>query len=346
MGSLAFLGLLPVYYKTFAFTTGEPFVALFAVLTTYQLLILYDEKNTKERYLASAARLGALIGFLMLSRQWGGFIFPPMVLMGIIAYIKKKQEAWRFIKTIALSLLIASIVGGWFYLTLKIRFGSTIAFNKPLHSEFSFSNQPAKFYFGTGLTELFTHPVRPFFKNQLIPVLYSETWGDYHGYFTYTLFPFRSSDYNNPEKETSRQDLIVTAAYLGRMNLVSLVPSAIIIMSCLAGLKFLFRVFRKNSKDPAATCEGFALIFLNIASSLGLYFCFLIIVPNEETGNTIKASFLLHMFPFVAVLSGELLQRIKQKSRIAHIGLSGFLALTFIHNLPMMFTRYVFFNYR
>ena len=33
---------------------------------------------------------------------------------------------------------------------------------------------------------LFTKPIRPFLDNQFLTILYSDLWGDYWGYFSFT----------------------------------------------------------------------------------------------------------------------------------------------------------------
>ncbi len=51
---------------------------------------------------------------------------------------------------------------------------------------------------------------------------------------------------------------------------------------------------------------------------------------------------MLQIFPLVAILSAEFLIRVKQKYvRVYHI-LLALIAATFLHNLPVMITRYVF----
>ena len=45
------------------------------------------------------------------------------------------------------------------------------------------SNPAPSFYLGSGNGNLFSDPIRGAFPNQLLPILYSETWGDYWGYF-------------------------------------------------------------------------------------------------------------------------------------------------------------------
>ncbi len=74
-------------------------------------------------------------------------------------------------------------MSGWFYGWLWISYGSPIAFNASPTTQWALHNEPAGFYFGTGNGCLFSDPVEPSFPNQLIPIFYAETWGDYWHYF-------------------------------------------------------------------------------------------------------------------------------------------------------------------
>src|SRR5579862_8457607 len=60
---------------------------------------------------------------------------------------------------------------------------SDLAFNRGGARGLSLGNETGRFYFGLGDGRLFTEPLRPNFPNELIPIFYSETWGDYWEFF-------------------------------------------------------------------------------------------------------------------------------------------------------------------
>ena len=64
LGALSFLGVLPVYYKTFAFVRGEPFVAFFAVLAVYCALQLAVQRRPTLWH-ATALGVSSGIGWLV-----------------------------------------------------------------------------------------------------------------------------------------------------------------------------------------------------------------------------------------------------------------------------------------
>ena len=61
---------------------------------------------------------------------------------------------------------------------------------------------------------VFTKPIRPYFKNQFLPILYSDLWGDYWGYFSFT-----SRSLLTGRNQASIGD------YLARVNIISLIPT-------------------------------------------------------------------------------------------------------------------------
>ena len=68
---------------------------------------------------------------------------------------------------------------------------------------------------------------------------------------------------------------------------------------------------------------------------------FLIMYPDIDHGGTIKPTYMLHVFPFVAIMVGNLLHVIYQRSSTAYTIILGLLAIVFMHNLPAMITRYL-----
>jgi hypothetical protein len=70
------------------------------------------------------------------------------------------------------------------------------------------------------------------------------------------------------------------------------------------------------------------------------YFWFLIKYPNPGKGDTIKATYVLHVAPFVAILVGGLLDCIKRKSDGYYRLMVGALLICGVHNLLTMVTRY------
>ena len=102
-------------------------------------------------------------------------------------------------------------------------------------TKFSFSNQELSFYIPNTehIFSLFTNPIRPNLNNQFISILYSDLWGDYWGYFTFTSKYLDIGLHQNS-----------IGTYLSRVNLVSLFVTIIIFIFLYnQGLKILTRFF-------------------------------------------------------------------------------------------------------
>jgi len=93
----------------------------------------------------------------------------------------------KAIKFMLFSFFLGFLISGWFYIGLFLEYGSFTTFNQS-PTKFKLSNQPIEFYlpFTNEAHMVFTKPIRPYFRNQFLPILYSDLWGDYWGYFSFT----------------------------------------------------------------------------------------------------------------------------------------------------------------
>jgi 4-amino-4-deoxy-L-arabinose transferase-like glycosyltransferase len=342
--ALALLGILPVYYRTFAFVRGEPYVATFAVLSTYQALHLFSA----QKKLVPALILGVELGLLILSRQWGFFLFPAI---GIIAALLDwKERHFVFIGWTMVSFFIAFVVGGWFYLLLLRQYGTASAFNKTPAASFSFSNQPLTFYIGMGDGLLFRDPIRPAFVNQFFPIFYADTWGDYWMYFTVYGRDKRNGELlsgvsllnaaqTNPLPSWLETNYLSIGNYLGRLNLLALLPSLLLLAGFVFGLVSMFRLRGSCLQSESEAAQ--ALLSLIVLLSFLGYAWFLIRYPALDTGNTIKASYLIQVFPLIAVLGAYLLKRMGERWYYLECAASVVLVLIFVFNFPAFITHFI-----
>lgn len=354
--SLMCLGLLPVYYKTFAYVRGEPYVAFFAVLAVYLTLRIFQQRQVT---VTNAVSLGFALGALALSRQWGILLFPAIGLFVLWQGFVYPSKAVSFLKAIALASVIAFLISGWFYLGLRADYGTATAFNRDPNAQFSLTNQPSSFYVDLAIDDVFSDPIRGNFPNRFFPIFYSETWGDYWGYFSVYGKDTRADRYlegwelanelhNNPTVprwlETNR---FAIAPYLGRVNQVSLFPTALAIAAVGASLVTVVRRCLPDNSDRTLDWQRrrnqrdtLLLLLLAIATSMGGYFWFLIMYPNLGKGDTIKATYTLQIFPMLSIVTGYFLFRLKAwKPILFFLVLAGF-AGVWVHNLPAMVTHY------
>ena len=348
-GTLAFLAILPVYYKTFSFIRGEPYVALFAMIIFYLSILILIRKHFKFRFIFF---LGCAMGGAALSRQWGLLLILVVILFGLWQMILYRNLRNQIMKALSLVLLISFIISGWFYCYLKYQYGSFTAFNGKPAVSFSFHNQPSSFYFGSGDGKFFTDPSYPAFSNQFFPVFHSEVWGDYWQVFInygketnvtrfvngYDLHPIYIHGKKLPWIESA---FFKGQNYLGRVNLISLFPAGLAMAALLFSLVQSLRLGNQGLLRNRRK-EMLRLILLFIIITFCGYFWFLIMYASPVNGNTIKASYVLQVFPFIALLVGNFLDAVKNRTRYGYQLLITGLLLVFIHNFFALITHYWF----
>jgi hypothetical protein len=347
LGTLALFGCLPVYYKTFAFVRGEPYLLFLATMTIY-LVARREQRGTWS--ISSAVAMGLSLGLLLLARQNGLSIVVAVV--GLLAWrwLRAPDLRRRILTWSGVALAISLAIGGWFYWHLHQEYGTPLAFNRDRASSFSLSNQPLGFYLGKGGGSLFTHPFRPTFSGQLFPVLYSEIWGDYWGYFSVYGKDVRTQSYVNGwviynhgysglAQGWLETNALTMPLYLGRVNQVSIYAFVLGLAGVGYGVLLLLGIVEDSSR-PGVSREVVGFLLLVLALTAFGYLYALILYPSLESGDTIKATYVLHAAPCVALLFGLLAARLEKVRLWLFSIVMVLLALVYLHNLPAMITHY------
>jgi hypothetical protein len=321
--SLLTLGMLPVYYKTFSFVRAEPLGALLVAAAAYQFLRMLLAKDFGAR---RALTLGLLIGLAILARQWSFLILPAFACSTLLTLRSRtRRENRAFASALAAAVLTAALVGGWFYLSYpwaEARPGRMGSYMANVSGD-SYWTQVSALSLSVGDERLFTTPVRDALADEVIPIFYSETWGDYWGYFV-------TGKSNQPEG---------VRRYLGRVNLVSLLPTA----ALLAGLGFgVYSLFSNSLGARVGAGEGAACgsLCLLVAWSFIGYAYFLAAQPNTGHGTVVKATYMLQAFPFVSILAARVLEMLGRRSQRLSLCAGLLLVCVTLHNLPAMVTHY------
>jgi hypothetical protein len=330
---MALFSILPVHYKTFAMLRGEPYVAFFSILTVYLMLQQFERRDTLAW--RDGLALGIAVGGLTLSRQWGFLTIPALFGMQLVALWIDRGYAWRLFKVLAVAGIVAFLISGWWYIHLFLSSGSFTAFNMEGAGGFAFSNQPVSFYWSTGLREwaLFKTATEGSFTNQLWPTLYSDMWGDYWGFFVYiNKFSYLA------DIGLANQDAI--NPYLGRVNLVGILPTAILVAGLIPGTRLALRGIAARNQ---ISLQGFFYTFISLLciSIFAGYLWFLISYPTYEFGNTIKATYILQMLHLITFFGALLIEQLSEKYRKVYPATLVILGLVLIHNLPAMVTRHL-----
>ncbi|MDA9732544.1 hypothetical protein N9U41_01775 [Acidimicrobiaceae bacterium] len=316
---LIFVSILVVNYKTFSMIRGEPYIIFFNSIILYRFYKLCSNSFLYKK--KDIVIFGLLIGFLALSRQWAFLLFPAYFLFTF--FIEKKEEKITYFKFMFYSFLIGFFISSWFYFGLFLEYGSFTAFNKEPVS-FSFKNQPISFYlpFGDEISYIFSKPIRPYFSNQFLPILYSDLWGDYWGYFKFTS-----------KNISLGKNQLMVGDYLARVNIVSLIPTILMIL----GVSFGFKTAKKLNKNKNDLF--FTYIFLAITTTFIGYLWFLIKYPALPTGDTNKATYMIQLFHMISLLSVAYLDKYNKSAKYPFVIF--LLIAVYIHNYSAGLTGFL-----
>ena len=218
---LILISLLAVNYRTISMIRGEPYILFF--LSIFILLIFKIEKNDFNLNPKLIIFSGITVACIALSRQWGFFLFLPLIILLFRSDLKIK-----YFKFWSISTLIGFIGSSWFYISLYNKYGSLTAFNMESKG-FSLKNQEFSFYFPnlSHFQYLFSKPIRPNLDNQFFSILYSDLWGDYWGYFVFT----------SRFLDVGRNQLNI-GDYLARVNIFSVFTSILPDLPFCSGVSF------------------------------------------------------------------------------------------------------------
>jgi len=344
--AIGLLGSLPVYYRTFAFVRGEPLLAAMAVAAAHEAIAIVVKGDRSWR---RAARLGVWLGLALISRQMAFLLLPALGLLAAARVVASPRVTRALAARLAAAAGLCVLLSGPFYAHLAVEYGGVGAYARK-GSSFSLSNNPASFYFDPGLKKLFADPVRDAFPNRLIPLFHSETWGDYWCYFLVYGFDGRSGKpmsglaVNRALNQTPRPEWLRTnresiAPYLGRVNAAALPASAAMVCGFALGLASLGRVLAGRGGDETILTRSF--LFLIAACTLAGFFWFLTVYPSPEVGRSIKATYVLQLFPFLCLMAADAIVRLGIRSGAAARWSCALLVACALHNAPALFTRTV-----
>ena len=137
--ALPILGMLPVFYRSFAFVRGEPYIVFFEMFVIYYSILVFIRNRYSPKNIICLCLSMILC---TLSRPIAFFIIPAVYLLGLIQFIKFKHLRKRILLLGLLIFCSVSIGSGWFYLYQKLQTGHALS-RKPLKSVIAEKNLDA-----------------------------------------------------------------------------------------------------------------------------------------------------------------------------------------------------------
>lgn len=338
LSALVAMGIVPAYYRTFAMVRGEPIMVALLLLGAVWTFRTFTSTHPTFR---GALVAGLLLGGAVLSRQWAFFALPALALVGLWQLVVDAPSRKQTLASGIVLLAAAALVGGWYYVHLHREHGSIRAFNRP--PEEIETAEPAPRPAGSLVRSMARAPVRHAFDTHPAWLFYADTWGDYWRYFLISARDQKGRLVKAVQVErlvrsgkASSSNSATMPAYLGRVCVVSVVPSAILI----GGIAYGVWQVRRWPRQPAdASRLVVPVVSLAILSTMGGYAWFVASYPNDHL-DTVKASYPLQVFPFLAIVTAAMWCAVRDNFPRAARSVEIVLVLIFVHNLPTLFTRY------
>ena len=210
-----------------------------------------------------------------------------LVAVGLDAWGRK---SWA--PAAALLATSVALLGPWL-VNQEVAHGSALAFNRPAPPGSMLTRRPASFYLGPRALRVFEHPVTPLFRNELLPHLYADWWGDW------------ALTWNSPPPPAPGELLPPrVVADRARQMFVGVVPSVL----ALAGLFAL--ALLANARRSAAI----AVLPLSAVGLVTAYVAFAVRYPSTD-GDTIKGTYLLMALPAACLGAAFVVDALRPRGR-------------------------------
>lgn len=237
---------------------------------------------------ASAAVAGTLLGLACLTRAWA---LPVLIAVLVVAAVDAPTTR-RAMPLVALAVVALGLLAPWL-VNQQLAHGSALAFNRPAQPGSVLDRRPASFYVGPHTLRALEHPITPLARNELVPHLYADWWGDWSLSWAAPLPP-------GPGELLPASVVAVRA----RQMLVGALPS-LLSLAGLVALGLLAATRRSAS---------LSLLPLSALAVAGAFVLFAVRYPSTD-GDTIKATYLLMLLPAGAVGAGLVIDVLRPRGR-------------------------------
>jgi hypothetical protein len=308
LASVGFFAFFPTVVKTGAMFHPEP---LGMLITAGAMVVLARMVRTSTYTWRLAVPLGLLLGAGQLVRAWALWMVGVAIVVLVVTALLDPGVRRAAFAASAISLALAAIVPLPWY-AHRAASHSNPVFDRPHEDTFLLARRPLGFYVDARFPDLVSRPWSGSFNDRFAPVLYSETWGDYFGIWSWG--PGRGD----------RTDAIDAA--LIRQNVLGLLPTAL----SLAGLVALLGLSISRPRDDTARLVAalppvfalFSVLYLAVA------------YPTSD-GDTMKGTYALAAVPSLALCFGFAFDGLA-RNRVVGIALAAVLVASALAMLPFL----------
>ena len=209
---------------------------------------------------------GALLGLAALTRGWA---LPVLLVVALVFAVDTRGgRSWG--PALALVGVAVVLLGPWLA-NQQLAHGNALAFNRDAPETALLERRPASFYLGPRTLGVFEDPLTPRFRNEFLPHLYADWWGDWA--LTWDTPPPPPPGGLLPAK---------VEALRVRQSFVGVVPTAL----ALAGI-FALALAARSRRSLAVGVLPLAALAVATAYAL-----FAVRFPSTD-GDTLKGTYLL-----------------------------------------------------
>jgi len=326
MATLLGLGAAAAFWRSFALIRPEALLCALIVVGILLSLQLVDRKAT----IAQAILTGAIWGLVALTRQWGVLALISVATWALLMVALRRIE-W---KTALVTAATVVTIAAPFYLTLIARYGSVTAFNREAKpTELSWSFHPLRAARMPFREELATRP---------LDILYADTFGDYWMYWLVEgqrkngLYVDGLQLSQGIQAGQYAHNAVAIRPYVSLVLKASL-PLTILMLSAIP-----FAIARGRRSAASGNVAGAAslLVLLMILGTVIGYAWFVTRYSTTADTDTTKATYLIQMWPLLAILFGMMVDWIAGKSRAVAWVIVGIAVATVAINSGTFVSRY------